>query len=106
MADDSFWRQEVLFLRRELNNKLNTIDKLFNILPNNNHEITKQFFLSNNSAEKASENVMTINSVFNIGNRSSIASSTKHQSTLTANTSETLIITEDISDKKVKKLRK
>ena len=106
MADDSFWRQEVLFLRRELNNKLNTIDKLFNILPNNNHEITKQFFLSNNSAEKASENVMTINSVFNIDNRSSTASSTKHQSTLTANTSETLIITEDISDKKVKKLRK
>ena len=45
---------------------------------------------------------MTINSVFNIDIRSSIASSTKHQSTLTGNTNETLIITEDISDKKVK----
>ena len=42
----------------ELENKQKTIDKLFNILRNN--EITKQFFHDNNSAEKKSENVMTI----------------------------------------------
>ena len=47
---------------------------------------------------------MTNNSVINIDNNSSIANShqskfTKDQSTSTANTSEALIITEDISDK-------
>ena len=41
-----------LFLKRELENKQKTIDKLFNILHNNNSEITKQFFLYKNSAEK------------------------------------------------------
>ena len=100
LADDSFWREEILFLRSELENKQKTIDKLFNILRNNNNEITKQFFLYNNSPEKKlSENVLTNNSVINVGNNFSIANSTKDQSTLTANSSETLIITEDISDK-------
>ena len=99
MADDSFWREEILFLRRELENKQKTIDKLFNILHNDNNEITKQFFPDNNPAEKKSENVMTNNSVINIDNNSSIANSTKDQSTSTANTSEALIITEDICDK-------
>ena len=109
----------------ELENKQKTIDKLFNILRNN--EITKQFFLDNNSAEKKSENVMTNirknilaclfsihntisdhvmnkyyvmtnNSVINIDNNSSIDNSTKDQFKSTANTSETLIITEDICD--------
>ena len=84
----------------KLENKQKTIDKLFNILRNNNNEITKQFFLYNNSPEKKlSENVLTNNSVINVGNNFSIANSTKDQSTLTANSSETLIITEDISDK-------
>ena len=83
----------------KLENKQKTIDKLFNILRNNNNEITKQFFLYNNSPEKKlSENVLTNNSVINVGNNFSIASSTKDQSTLTAYTNET-IITEDISDK-------
>ena len=99
MADDSFWREEILFLRRELENKQKTIDKLFNILHNDNNEITKQFFPDNNPAEKKSENVMTNNSVINIDNNSFIANSTKDQSTSTANTSEALIITEDICDK-------
>ena len=99
MADDSFWREEILFLRRELENKQKTIDKLFNILHNGNNEITKQFFPDNNPAEKKSENVMTNNSVINIDNNSFIANSTKDQSTSTANTSEALIITEDICDK-------
>ena len=99
LADDSFWQEEILFLRSELENKQKTIDKLFNILRNNNNEITKQFFLYNNSPEKKlSENVLTNNSVINVGNNFSIASSTKDQSTLTAYTNET-IITEDISDK-------
>ena len=104
----------------ELENKQKTIDKLFNILRNN--EITKQFFLDNNSAEKKSENVMTNirknilaclfsihntisdhvmnkyyvmtnNSVINIDNNSSIYNSKKYQFKSTANTSETLIIT-------------
>ena len=96
LADDSFWREEI---RRELENKQKTIDKLFNILHNGNNEITKQFFPDNNPAEKKSENVMTNNSVINIDNNSFIANSTKDQSTLTANTSEALIITEDICDK-------
>ena len=99
MADGSFWREEILFLRRELENKQKTIDKLFNILHNGNNEITKQFFPDNNPAEKKSENVMTNNSVINIDNNSFIANSTKDQSTSTANTSEALIITEDICDK-------
>ena len=100
LADDSFWPEEILFLRRKLENKQKTIDKLFNILRNNNNEITKDFFLYNNSAEKKlSENVMTNNSVINIENNSSITNSTKDQSTPTANTSEALLITEDISDK-------
>ena len=100
LADDILWREEILFLRRELENKQKTIDKLFNILRNNNNEITKQFFLYNNSEEKElSENVMTNNSVINIDNNSSIANSTKDQSISTANTGEALIITEDISDK-------
>ena len=99
MADDSFWREEILFLRRELENKQKTIDKLFNNLRNDNSEITKQFFPDNSPAEKKSENVMTNNSVINIDNNSSIANSTKDQSTSTANTSEALIITEDICDK-------
>ena len=100
LADDSFWREEILFLRRKLENKQKTIDKLFNILRNNNNEITKDFFLDNNSAEKKlSENVMTNNSVINLENNSSITNSTKDQSTPTANTSEALLITEDISDK-------
>ena len=89
----------ILFLRRELENKQKTIDKLFNILHNGNNEITKQFFPDNNPAEKKSENVMTNNSVINIDNNSFIANSTKDQSTSTANTSEALIITEDICDK-------
>ena len=105
LADDFFWQEEVLFLRRELENKQKTIDKLFNILHNNNNEITKQFFLYKNSEEKKlSANIMTNNSVINIDNDSSIANSyqskfTKDQSTSTGNTSEALIITEDISDK-------
>ena len=41
---------------------------------------------------------MTNNSVINIENNSSIANSTKDQSISTANTSEALIITNDISD--------
>ena len=86
------WREEILFLRRELENKQKAIDKSFNILINNNNEIIKQFFLYNNSA---AENTMTNNSVINIDNNSSIANSTKDQS---ANTSQALIITEDISD--------
>ena len=81
MANDSFWREEILFLRRELENKQKTTDKLFNNLRNDNSEITKQFFPDNNPAEKKSENVMTNNSVINIDNNSSIASSTKDQST-------------------------
>ena len=93
MADDSFWREEILFLRRELENKQKTIDKLFNNLRNDNSEITKQFFPDNSPAEKKSENVMTNNSVINIDNNSFIANSTKDQSTSTANTSEALIIT-------------
>ena len=126
LSDDSFWREEILFLRGKLENKQKTIDKLFNILRNN--EITKQFFLDNNSAEKKSENVMTNirknilaclfsihntisdhvmnkyyvmtnNSVINIDNNSSIDNSTKDQFKSTANTSETLIITEDICNK-------
>ena len=96
LADDSFWREEI---RRELENKQKTIDKLFNILHNDNNEIIKQFFPDNEPAEKKSGNVMTNNSVINIGNNSFIANSTKDQSTSTANTSETLIITEDICDK-------
>ena len=100
LTDDILWREEILFLRRELENKQKTIDKLFNILRNNNNEVTKQFFLHNNSDEKElSENVMTNNSVINIENNSSIANSTKDQSISTANTSEALIITNDISDK-------
>ena len=99
MANDSFWREEILFLRRELENKQKTIDKLFNNLRNDNSEITKQFFPDNSPAEKKSENVMTNNSVINIDNNSFIANSTKDQSTSTANTSEALIITEDICDK-------
>ena len=105
LPDDIFWQEEILFLRRVLENKRKTIDKLFNILHNNNNEITKQFFLYKNSAEKKlSENVITNNSVINIDNDSSIANShqskfTKDQRTSTANTSEALIITEDISDK-------
>ena len=100
LTDDVLWREEILFLRRELENKQKTIDKLFNILRNNNNEVTKQFFLHNNSDEKElSENVMTNNSVINIENNSSIANSTKDQSISTANTSEALIITNDISDK-------
>ena len=79
MADDSFWREEILFLRRELENKQKTIDKLFNILRNDNNEITKQLFPDNDPAEKKSENVMTNNSVINIDNNSSIANSTKDQ---------------------------
>ena len=81
------------------------MEKLFNILHDNNNEITKQFFLYKNSAEKKiSENFMTNNSVISIDNDSSIATShqskfTKDQSTLTANTSEALITREDISDK-------
>ena len=42
---------------------------------------------------------MTNNSVINLGNNSFIANSIKDQSTSTANRSEALIITEDISDK-------
>ena len=42
---------------------------------------------------------MTNNSVINIDNNSFIANSTKFQSTSTANTSEALIIMEDICDK-------
>ena len=61
------WREEILFVRRELENKQNTIDKLFNILRNNNNEITKQFI----------ETVMANNSVINIDNDSFIANSTK-----------------------------
>ena len=61
------WREEILFVRRELENKQKTIDKLFNILRNNNNEITKQFI----------ETVMANNSVINIGNDSFIANSTK-----------------------------
>ena len=61
------WREEILFVRRELENKQKTIDKLFNILRNNNNEITKQFI----------ETVMANNSVINIGNDSLIANSTK-----------------------------
>ena len=79
--------------------KQKTIDKLFNILHNDNNEITKQFFPDNNPAEKKSGNFMTNNSVINIDNNSFIANSTKDQSTSTANTSEALIITEDICDK-------
>ena len=99
MADDIFWGEEILFLRRELENKQKTIDKLFNILRNNNNEITEQFFCYNNSAEKLSEYVMTNNSVLNTDNTSSIANSAKDQYTSTGNTSEALIITEDIFDK-------
>ena len=77
-TDDSFWREEILFLRRELENKQKIIDKLFNILHNSNNEITKQFFLYNNAAKtKLSENVITNNSVINISNNTSIANSTK-----------------------------
>ena len=61
------WREEILFVRRELENKQKTIDKLFNILRNNNNEITKQFI----------ETVMANNSVINIDNNSFIANSTK-----------------------------
>ena len=81
MANDSFWREEILFLRRELENKQKTTDKLFNNLRNDNKEITKQLSPDNNPTEKKSENVMTNNSVINIDNNSSIASSTKDQST-------------------------
>ena len=42
---------------------------------------------------------MTNNSVINIDNNSSIANSTTDQSTSTGNTTEALIITEDICDK-------
>ena len=42
---------------------------------------------------------MTNNSVINLGNNSFIANSIKDQSTSTANRSEALTITEDISDK-------
>ena len=48
---------------------------------------------------------MTNNSVINIDSNSSIANSTKDQSTSTANTNEALIITEDICDKNKKKIR-
>ena len=100
LTDDILWREEILFLRRELENKQKNIDKLFNILRSNNNEVTKQFFLHNNSDEKElSENVMINNSVINIENNSSIANSSKDQSISTANTSEALIITNDISDK-------
>ena len=69
LADDSFWREKILFLRRELENNKKTIDNLFNILRNNNKGITKQFFLYNNAAEtKLSENVISSNSVINIDN--------------------------------------
>ena len=61
------WREEILFVRRELENKQKTIDKLFNILRSNNNEITKQFI----------ETVMANNSVINIDNDSFIANSTK-----------------------------
>ena len=61
------WREEILFVRRELENKQKIIDKLFNILRNNNNEITKQFI----------ETVMANNSVINIDNDSFIANSTK-----------------------------
>ena len=92
-------------MRRELEHKQKAMEKLFNILHDNNNEITKQFFLYKNSAEKKiSENFMTNNSVISIDNDSSIATShqskfTKDQSTSTANTSEALITREDISDK-------
>ena len=85
-------------------NKKN-IDKLFNISHNKNNEITNQFFLYKISAgRKVSENIMTDNSEINVDNDSSIADShqlklTKDQSNSTANTSEALIITENISDK-------
>ena len=62
------------------------------------------FFFIKTLQKKKSENVITNNSVINIDNNPSIANShqskfTKDQSTSTANTSETLIIMEDIFDK-------
>ena len=60
---DIFWHEAILLLRRELGNKQKTIDKLFNILRNNNTEITKHFFFNKNFAEKKlSENVIPNNS--------------------------------------------
>ena len=86
----------------KINKKI--IDKLFNILRKSNSEITKQFFLYKNTAEKKlSRNAITNNSVNNIYNDSSITNShqpkfTKDQYTSTANTNEALIMTTDISD--------
>ena len=62
------------------------------------------FFTKTLQKKKLSENVMTNNSVVNIGNDSSIANSqqskfTKNQSKSTANLSEALIVIEDISHK-------
>ena len=62
------------------------------------------FFFIKTLQKKKSENVITNNSVINIDNNPSIANShqskfTNDQSTSTANTSETLIIMEDIFDK-------
>ena len=50
-------------MRRELENKQKTIDKLFNILRNNNNEITEHFFLIKTlQKKKLSENVTPNNS--------------------------------------------
>ena len=45
LADNIFWQDEILFLRRKLESKENTIDKLFNILHSNNNKIIKNVFL-------------------------------------------------------------
>ena len=57
LTGNTFWQERILFLKRE-HEKKTTIDKLFNILHNNNNEITKQFFLCKNSAEKNSQKML------------------------------------------------
>ena len=94
-----------MFLRRVLENKKKpstnyvTFYITITMKPQNNF-----FFIKTSQKKKLSENVMTNNSVVNIGNDSSIANSqqskfTKNQSKSTTNFSEALIIIEDISDK-------
>ena len=44
LANDSFWREKILFLRRELENNKKTIDNLFNIYVTITRELQNNFF--------------------------------------------------------------
>ena len=94
MTEDIFWQEEILFLKWELGNKPKTVEPI---------KSRNNFYFIKSLQKKISKNAMTNNSVINIDNYSFIANShqskfTKDQFTSTANTSEALIITKDISE--------